>query len=141
MLLQPMVENAVKHGIEPRLNGGTVEVEVRQEDGSLIFIVTDDGVGFVPSKKENVGLGAVRERLAVQFGAAAELQIERTAEQLTRVTIRIPIAKMKATAVIAEDEAALARDLAARLTAAWAGTVDCRHCNERTRSVGTRGRV
>jgi len=90
MFLQPIVENAVKHGIEPRMTGGVVQVQVQREQQTLIFAVTDDGVGFTPEGKENIGLGAVRERLAVQYGDAASLNIERTADDLTRVTIRIP---------------------------------------------------
>jgi len=93
MLLQPIVENAVKHGIEPRLKGGTVQVDVKEENGALKFVVADDGVGFVSTNKENVGLGAVRERLTVQFGAAASLTMERTPESLTRVIIQIPMPK------------------------------------------------
>jgi sensor histidine kinase YesM len=90
MFLQPVVENAVKHGIEPRMTGGVVQVEVKREGQSLMFVVIDDGVGFVAASKENIGLGAVRERLAVQYGDAASLNIERTADNLTRVAIRIP---------------------------------------------------
>jgi LytS/YehU family sensor histidine kinase len=98
MLLQPIVENAVKHGIEPRVRGGSVVVEVRRQNAELLFIVADDGVGFVPDKKENVGLGVVRERLAVQFGPSANLQIERTTDQWTRVSILIPFPSEKVAA-------------------------------------------
>lgn len=90
MLLQPIVENAVKHGIEPRVQGGSVHVSVRREGEQLEFLVCDDGIGFVSSPKENVGLGAIRERLAMQYGDQASLQIER-ADTWTRVAIRIPI--------------------------------------------------
>ncbi len=90
MLLQPVVENAVKHGIEPRMTGGVVQVLVSRSGDDLVFAVADDGVGFVPTSGENIGLGAVRERLAVQYGDAASLNIERTADNLTRVSIRIP---------------------------------------------------
>jgi LytS/YehU family sensor histidine kinase len=96
MLLQPIVENAVKHGIEPRVHGGSVYVRVHRDDAQLAFVVEDDGVGFAPNAKDNVGLGAVRERLAVQFGRAASLQTERTPEQRTRVTIRIPFPESSA---------------------------------------------
>ena len=90
MFLQPVVENAVKHGIEPRMNGGIVQVEVSKSGDDLVFSVSDDGVGFVPNSGENIGLGALRERLAVQYGDAASLNIERTTDNLTRVSIRIP---------------------------------------------------
>jgi sensor histidine kinase YesM len=91
MLLQPIVENAVKHGIEPRVQGGSVHVSVRREGDQLELLVCDDGIGFVATSKDNVGLGAIRERLAMQFGDRASLQIER-ADTWTRVAIRIPIA-------------------------------------------------
>jgi sensor histidine kinase YesM len=92
MLLQPIVENAVKHGIEPRVKGGTVRVEVKRENDSLVFIVADDGVGFMPNSKENIGLGAVRERLSVQFGDAASLTTSRSPDNWTSVIISIPMA-------------------------------------------------
>jgi sensor histidine kinase YesM len=91
MFLQPIVENAVKHGIEPRVKGGTVLVDVRREDSQLTFTISDDGVGFVPNTTENVGLGAVRERIAVQFGDRASLTAERTPDHWTRVKISIPM--------------------------------------------------
>jgi sensor histidine kinase YesM len=91
MLLQPIVENAVKHGIERRVAGGSVRVEVSERDSQLELAVLDDGVGFAPTSKDSVGLGAVRERLAVQFGAQAQLHIQRTPEHWTRVAIRIPM--------------------------------------------------
>jgi sensor histidine kinase YesM len=98
MLLQPIVENAVKHGIEPRVRGGAVRVEVKREGDRLLFVVSDDGVGFVANTKDNVGLGVVRERLAVQFGDAANLRVERTPENWTRVSIQIPFPRDQAAA-------------------------------------------
>jgi two-component sensor histidine kinase len=91
MLLQPIVENAVKHGIEPRVKGGSVKIEVKRDVAQLVLAVADDGVGFVSNTVENIGLGAVRERLDVQFGPAAALTTERTPENWTRVVIRIPM--------------------------------------------------
>lgn len=90
MLLQPIVENAVKHGIEPHVSGGIVRIEVNRDQACLNLAVLDNGVGFAPNSKDNVGLGAVRERLEVQFGAAAQLEIGRIPDW-TRVTIRIPM--------------------------------------------------
>jgi sensor histidine kinase YesM len=92
MLLQPIVENAVKHGIEPRIDGGVVRVEAKREDNQLVLVVLDNGVGFVDNSKESIGLGAIRERLAVQYGAAAQVDISRTPDGWTRVAIRIPMA-------------------------------------------------
>jgi LytS/YehU family sensor histidine kinase len=92
MLLQPIVENAVKHGIEPRIDGGVVRVEAKREDNQLALVVLDNGVGFVDNNKESIGLGAIRERLAVQYGATAQVDISRTLDGWTRVAIRIPMA-------------------------------------------------
>jgi hypothetical protein len=92
MLLQPIVENAVKHGIEPRIDGGIVRVEAKHEVNQLSLVVSDNGVGFVDNSKESIGLGAIRERLAVQYGAAAQVDISRTTDGWTRVAIRIPMA-------------------------------------------------
>lgn len=91
MLLQPIVENAVKHGIEPKMQGGMVRVSAAREGNDMVLAVEDNGVGFVAHSKESIGLGAIRERLAVQFGDAARLEISRTQEQWTRVAIRIPM--------------------------------------------------
>jgi signal transduction histidine kinase len=91
MLLQPIVENAVKHGIEPRVKGGRVSIAVKRDDAYLVLTVADDGVGFMANSTENIGLGAVRERLQVQFGTDASLSAERTADNWTLVTIRIPM--------------------------------------------------
>jgi sensor histidine kinase YesM len=91
MLLQPIVENAVKHGIEPQMNGGMVCIEAKAEGNQLVVLVRDNGVGFVTDSKESIGLGAIRERLAVQFGETAQLDISRTDDQWTQVGIRIPM--------------------------------------------------
>ena len=91
MLLQPIVENAVKHGIEPRMNGGMVCVTATAEGDQLVLAVKDNGVGFVPNSVESVGLGAIRERLTVQFGETAKLEVSRTEDQWTQVAIRIPL--------------------------------------------------
>jgi LytS/YehU family sensor histidine kinase len=91
MLLQPLVENAVKHGIEPRMNGGMVCVTAAAEGNQLVLAVKDNGVGFVPNSVESIGLGAIRERLTVQFGETANLEVTRTEDQWTQVAIRIPL--------------------------------------------------
>jgi len=91
MLLQPIVENAVKHGIEPKMQGGMVLVSAARTGDELVLAVEDNGVGFVADSKESIGLGAIRERLAVQFGDHGRLEIVRTEQQWTRVAIHIPM--------------------------------------------------
>src|SRR4029077_16710285 len=62
-LLQPLVENAVKHGIAPRSRPGSISVDCRREGTMLKVDVVDDGVGLSASMCEGVGLRATRERL------------------------------------------------------------------------------
>jgi LytS/YehU family sensor histidine kinase len=70
MVLQPLVENAVTHGISARPKGGTVRVTAAETDGRLHLTVSDDGVGFTPtSTAERVGLANVRARVAYAGGA------------------------------------------------------------------------
>jgi LytS/YehU family sensor histidine kinase len=91
MLLQPIVENAIKHGIEPLMQGGMIRIAATRSERQLTVEVRDNGVGFVANPKESIGLGAIRERLAVQFGDDAGLDISRTEDGWTRVAIRIPM--------------------------------------------------
>ena len=73
LLLQPLVENAIRHGIEPAVDGGTIVVDVRKGSGSLELTVTDTGVGLDPNAPEGVGLTNVRARLASLYGSNGRL--------------------------------------------------------------------
>jgi len=78
MLIQPLVENAVMHGIEPKVAGGTIVVRARRQDGGLYVEVADDGVGLVPAAPRpggGVGLSNVRERLRSLHGNNAQVQL------------------------------------------------------------------
>ena len=78
MLLQPLVENAIMHGIEPKLEGGEIVVRARVEDGMLCVEVADTGLGLRPAPPRpggGVGLSNLRERLRQLFGARAQLQL------------------------------------------------------------------
>src|SRR5262245_3312511 len=90
-VLQPIVENAVKHGVARRADAGRIGISARIVDGSLELAVEDDGVGFSPSQKEGVGLSNTRERLATMYGAAGRLTIIRSASGGTRVELRLPL--------------------------------------------------
>jgi len=90
LLLQPLVENAIKHGIQDRIDGGTIRIEARRE-GTLLRVVVENPVdGDAPSRRgEGVGLENVRRRLDV-FGARdAQLAASRGAERF-RVTLTLP---------------------------------------------------
>ena len=89
LLLQPLVENAILHGIQPSMRGGTVRIAARREERWLALEVDDDGVGM-HGERERVGLSSTRERLEKQFGAEQSVRIVRREPAGTRLLIRIP---------------------------------------------------
>ncbi len=104
MVLQPLIENSIKHGLEPRISGGTITLRSRLRDGLLIVEVEDDGVGMATDiespasqKKSGIGLKNVRERLHVLFGEAARIEVVSRPGRGTRVSVEIPqVASMPA---------------------------------------------
>jgi sensor histidine kinase YesM len=91
MLLQPLIENAVKHGLEPTINGGEVVVRATAQAGFIEITVEDSGRGFQGDAQSGMGLANVRERLAGLYGPASSFVIEgRAPESGTRVTLRVP---------------------------------------------------
>lgn len=89
MSLQPLVENAIRHGIGGRLAGGNVTISARREDGRLTMEVADDGAGFAPGRAERTGLGNLRQRLATLYGADAGMFVTSGGDG-TRVRIELP---------------------------------------------------
>ena len=89
--LQPLVENSIKHGLEPKLEGGSVRVTARSADGALELDVEDDGLGFSPHAGTGVGLANLRERMTSLYGANARLVVQELARG-TRVRMTIPLA-------------------------------------------------
>jgi two-component sensor histidine kinase len=92
MLLQPLIENAVKHGLEPTISGGEVVVRATAQPGFIEITVEDSGRGFQGDAQSGMGLANVRERLAGLYGPAASFVIEgRTPAPGTRITLRVPL--------------------------------------------------
>jgi LytS/YehU family sensor histidine kinase len=93
LLLQPIVENAVEHGIAKTLDGGSVVVDAFTSDGVLRISVSDEGPGPAGSTNGNgVGLASTRERLAHLYGPAAALHLSRASDAGgTRVDVVIPL--------------------------------------------------
>jgi sensor histidine kinase YesM len=88
MILQPIVENAIRHGIGARARGGSVRIDSRREQGVLCLVVEDDGPG-AGSSPDGIGLANTRERLARLYDGAHRLELD-SSERGTRVVIELP---------------------------------------------------
>jgi len=92
MALQTLVENAVKHGLEPKISGGKICVTASMCAGRLTLAVADTGMGFHGANANGLGLTNLRQRLDLLYGENARLTIEENQPCGTRVLIEIPYA-------------------------------------------------
>jgi two-component system LytT family sensor kinase len=97
ILLQPLIENSIKHGLEPRLKGGTVTLRSRMEGDRVLIEVADDGVGMgnrpasaLRRTGAGIGMKNVRERLEVLYGNQARFEVVSNPGRGTLVSIEIP---------------------------------------------------
>ena len=90
MMLQTLVENAIKHGLEPKAAGGRIEINAEILDGQLAVHVQDNGAGFAPKSDDGVGLANIRERLRALYNGRAELIISVPPSGGTCATIKVP---------------------------------------------------
>jgi signal transduction histidine kinase len=93
MILQPLVENAIRHGVEKMTEAGRIEIEATLEGDTLVLRVSDNGPGesAVPdSERGGVGLRNTRARLEQLYGAAGQFSFYRNAEELTVSEVRLP---------------------------------------------------
>ena len=95
MLLQPIVENCLKHGLAPKLGGGKIQLRTITRDGRLHIEIEDNGVGISEEKMphvyvEGIGLSNVRERLHVLYGADFNLEIQSRPGEGTVIRIDVP---------------------------------------------------
>lgn len=102
LILQPIVENALKHGLAPKLAGGTLRIRAADQNGQLQLTVEDDGLGFAQlpvqaatppaaaAATNGIGLRNVAERLATLYAGRAELRCEAVATGGSRVTLLLP---------------------------------------------------
>jgi len=92
LLVQPLVENAIQHGLEPKLDGGTVTLRAWRDGDRLNIDVADDGVGLASTPAaagHGLALANLRERLAARYGSAARLTLEPLATG-TRCRLELP---------------------------------------------------
>ena len=90
LMLPSLVENAIKHGLEPQREGGKVAIAAEALDGKLRVTVADTGRGLSEAPGQGVGLANIRERLAALYGDAARLVIEANEPQGVRATLEVP---------------------------------------------------
>lgn len=93
LILQPLVENAVRHGIDPLPEGGSIKLTAVRQDGLLRVAVADSGAGFSAEEKgTGIGLGSVIERMRLRHGTRGSVRIESPPEGGTRIELEIPYA-------------------------------------------------
>ena len=95
MLLQPMVENSIKHGLAPRLEGGQIHIRTRRADGRLRIEIEDNGIGIAADRLAEVygggiGISNVHERLRLLYGDQFQMDIRSQEGQGTQIHIEIP---------------------------------------------------
>ncbi len=95
MLLQPMVENSIKHGLAPKLEGGQIHLRTRQVDGRLLIEISDNGMGIPTGRLADVygggiGISNVHERLRLLYGDQFKMDIRSQEGQGTQIHIEIP---------------------------------------------------
>ncbi|MEO5823614.1 MAG: histidine kinase [Vicinamibacteraceae bacterium] len=92
MVLQPIAENAVRHGLGQSEDAVTIDIEARQIGGQLVLTVSDDGPGAAAGalERQGVGLTNTENRLTALYGGAGSLRVERRAPRGVRVTVALP---------------------------------------------------
>ena len=90
LMLPSLVENAIKHGLEPQREGGSVRITATSEDNVLRLVVADTGKGFGDSLGSGVGLTNIRERLGALYGDKGRLTLEAAEPHGVVATIEVP---------------------------------------------------
>jgi two-component system LytT family sensor kinase len=95
MLLQPLVENSIKHGLARKVGGGRITIKTQLRNGRTCIEVQDDGLGMSSDRLEHafgggIGLSNVNERLRTIYGAGCMLKLTSTPGRGTSVSVEIP---------------------------------------------------
>jgi two-component system LytT family sensor kinase len=95
MLLQPLVENSIKHGLSSKVDGGAIRIHANRIGRKLYILVEDDGVGIPESKlgtllDSGIGVTNVNERLKVLFGSQYRMWVESQPGRGTQIHIEVP---------------------------------------------------
>lgn len=99
MILQPLVENAIKHGLAPRAEGGRIEIEAVRSNGHLNLTVTDNGIGVpfgdLENMDEGVGLSNTRRRLKHLYGETHQFDLKNAPNSGLRIDLTIPFKEIE----------------------------------------------
>jgi two-component system, LytTR family, sensor kinase len=119
MMLQPIIENSIRHGLASKVDGGTIRLSVSLQENRLHILIEDDGVGIEEAKlmglfEQGIGVSNVNERLKVLFEANYRFLVDSTPGKGTRTLIQIPETTMEqipglTTATTGESKASPAR--------------------------------
>ncbi|MDX2511318.1 MAG: histidine kinase [Desulfobacterales bacterium] len=90
MLLQPLVENAIKHGLEPNINGGEIAIRVSENKGNIRIDVRDSGQGFVSDGRDGIGIANIKERLKSLYNNRAHLVLKDVQPHGVEATLEVP---------------------------------------------------
>src|SRR5437762_3767786 len=104
MLLQPLIENCIKHGLSSKIEGGSITLRAARVDQRLHLVIEDDGVGIPEAEmatllERGIGVSNVNERLKVLFGADYRMWIDSKPGQGTRIEIEVPELQTRLAAV------------------------------------------
>ena len=90
LLLQPLVENAIQHGLEPKIDGGEISIVIQEKEDFLRLVVSDNGVGLDEKTAAGIGLSNVRERLQTLFDGQGQLILEENAPSGLKAILEVP---------------------------------------------------
>jgi two-component system sensor histidine kinase LytS len=94
LLLQPLVENAVKHGISPKREGGSVIIDIKKDESNFLIDIVDNGVGIDfsrPSLGTGTGLSNCESRIRLKYGGSSSFTFTRNSNNETAASICIPL--------------------------------------------------
>jgi sensor histidine kinase YesM len=104
MILQPLVENAIKHGLAPRAGGGMIRIGAERNNGHLSLTVSDNGIGVpfgdLDNLDEGVGLSNTRRRLRHLYGETHKFRLDNAAEGGLELSLTIPFKEMESPVVV-----------------------------------------
>jgi sensor histidine kinase YesM len=90
MILQPLVENALKHGLEPKIEGGEIRIRACRKKDMLTLEISDTGMGIKEKSETGVGTGNIRKRLVSLFGGRASLCFEDMTPSGLKAIVEMP---------------------------------------------------